>query len=196
MQYTMAIVIASLFLVGTGGAAAANAEIPDWVRIVAGFWSQGLISDDEYASSLSYLIEQNVIVVEIEANKTPEQTLDLTPDAVSGTITRVIDGNTVEIDNMRIRLPLIDVEDSGNSTMPHAALAREMCPVGTIAHYDVDDGQPVGKYGRTIAMVWCDGISLDRTMVDSGLGWVNTYYCERSEFSYLWRECVCSDVDD
>ena len=194
MQYAIMTVIASVLLVGTGGVAAANAEIPDWVRSVAGFWSQGLISDDAYMSTLSYLIEQGIIVVEVEANEASGQTLDLTPGAVSGTITRVIDGNTVEIDNMRIRLPLIDVEDSGNSTMPHAALARETCPVGTAAHYDVDNGQQVGKYGRTIAMVWCDGISLDRTMVDSGLGWVNTYYCERSEFSYLWRECVCSDV--
>jgi len=194
MHYVIVAVAASVLLAGTGGAASADAEIPDWVRIVAGFWSQGLISDDQYASTLSYLIEQNIIVVEVEANKMLEPTLGLTPDAVSGTITRVIDGNTVEIDNVRIRLPLIDVEDSGNGTMPHAALAREVCPVGTAAHYDVDDGQPEGKYGRTIAMVWCDGVSLDRTLVDSGLGWVNTYYCERSEFSHLWRECMC-DVD-
>ena len=191
MRYVMVAVAASVLLVGTGGAAAADAEIPDWVRIVAEFWSQGLISDDQYASTLSYLIEQNIIVVGIEANKMPEPTLGLTPDAVSGTITRVIDGNTVEIDNVRIRLPLLDVEDSGNGTMPHAALAREVCPVGTAAHYDVDDGQSEDKYGRTIAMVWCDGVSLDRPLADSGLGWVNIYYCERSEFSHLWRECMC-----
>ena len=43
---------------------------------------------------------------------------------VSGTVTRVIDGNTIVIDGIKIRSPFIDVVDSGNSTTTHAKLAR------------------------------------------------------------------------
>lgn len=107
-----------------------------------------------------------------------------------GTMTHVIDGHTVIIDGDRIRLSLIDVEDSGNSSMPHAALARALCPVGAGVSYDIDDGQPTGRYERTIVMVWChaDGgyaVSLDRTMVQFGLGWINDRYCDRSESDML-----------
>ena len=35
----------------------------------------------------------------------------------------------------------------------HVVYARQLCPAGSAAYYDVDDGQPVGKYGRTIATV-------------------------------------------
>ena len=113
-------------------------------------------------------------------------------DVVSGHITRVIDGNTIVIDGIKIRSPFIDVVDSGNSTTAHAALATALCPVGSKAHYNIDDWQPVGYYGRTIALVYCDGmvISIDRIMMLSGNGWVNQQYCHLSEFASLeWVRC-------
>ncbi len=113
-------------------------------------------------------------------------------DVVSGHVTRVIDGNTIVIDGIKIRSPFIDVVDSGNSTTTHAKLAKALCPVGSKAHYNVDDWQPVGHYGRTIALVYCDGVavSIDQIMMLSGNGWVNQKYCHLSEFASLeWVRC-------
>lgn len=36
-------------------------HIPEWVRNTAGWWSEGLISDDEYLDSIQYLINQGII---------------------------------------------------------------------------------------------------------------------------------------
>ena len=146
-------------------------------------YATGLITEFEFSDAVRRMASAGDIPTIVQP-----------PTAVQGIITRVIDGNTVLIDDMRIRLPLLDVEDSGNSSMPHAALARALCPTGSAASYDIDDGQPEDRYGRTIGMVWCnaDGghaISLDRALVSSGLGWVNHYYCDRSEFGGLWPEC-------
>lgn len=38
-----------------------NHFIPEWVRNTAGWWSDGLISDDEYLDSIQYLISQGII---------------------------------------------------------------------------------------------------------------------------------------
>ena len=38
-------------------------SIPDWVRNNAGWWSEGLISDNDFASGLQYLIESGIISV-------------------------------------------------------------------------------------------------------------------------------------
>ncbi|MCY4490736.1 MAG: hypothetical protein OXC46_04635 [Thaumarchaeota archaeon] len=38
-------------------------NIPDWVKNVAGFWANGDISDQEYAASISYLAENNIITI-------------------------------------------------------------------------------------------------------------------------------------
>jgi hypothetical protein len=38
-----------------------NEEIPDWIRNNAHWWSQDLISEDEFVNSLQYLIQEGII---------------------------------------------------------------------------------------------------------------------------------------
>ncbi len=43
-------------------------DIPAWVKGVANFWVEGNISDSEFGESISFLIEQNIIQVEMPDN--------------------------------------------------------------------------------------------------------------------------------
>ena len=38
-------------------------NVPDWVRNNAGWWADGLISDDDFVSGIKYLVEQGIIRV-------------------------------------------------------------------------------------------------------------------------------------
>jgi len=38
-------------------------QVPDWVRNNAGWWADGLISDDDFVSGIKYLVEQGIIKV-------------------------------------------------------------------------------------------------------------------------------------
>jgi len=38
-------------------------QVPDWVRHNAGWWADGLISDDDFVSGIKYLVEQGIIRV-------------------------------------------------------------------------------------------------------------------------------------
>ena len=38
-------------------------KIPNWVRNNAGWWANGLISDDDFVSGIKYLVEQGIIRV-------------------------------------------------------------------------------------------------------------------------------------
>ena len=187
---------ARLFLVALCAVAAASASgytyadeagLPEWVRTVTGYYVDGLISENDFVTIVQWLMDNGVVPREVID---PED-----PDLTGGTITRVIDGNTVQIDDTRIRLALVDVVDSGNMTAPHAVLAHVLCPVGFHAYYDVDDLQVTGPYGRTIAAVYCsDGILLNDMMIEFGLGWINQYYCDKSEFRYApWALSACSE---
>ena len=169
----------------SGYAYADEAGLPEWVRVVTGYYVDGLISESEFVMFVEYLMDNGVVPRE---NIDPED-----PDLTGGTMVRVIDGNTVHIDDTRIRLALVDVVDSGNTTAPHAVLARVLCPAGSHAYYDVDDLQVTGPYGRTIAAVYCsDGILLNDMMIEFGLGWINQYYCDKSEFRYApWALNAC-----
>ena len=48
--------------------------IPDWVRNNADWWSQGLISDDDFASGIGFLVNEKIIQIEsIKANGTSSE---------------------------------------------------------------------------------------------------------------------------
>ena len=44
-------------------ASAQTSEIPGWIKNVAGFWSEGTITDDEFLSAIQYLIDNNILGV-------------------------------------------------------------------------------------------------------------------------------------
>ena len=51
---------------------AQSTEIPAWVKGVANFWAEGNISDSEFGEAITFLIEQEIIKVEIPASENPE----------------------------------------------------------------------------------------------------------------------------
>ena len=73
-------IITSLSTIGT-----AYAEIPDWLREVAGFWAQGGIDDQTYLNTISWLIENGFIVIstsQVESQTAPTTTQ--TPPVATG----------------------------------------------------------------------------------------------------------------
>lgn len=47
-------------------------DIPSWVKGVAGYWSEGKITDNDFGEAISFLIEQKIIKVEIPVKDNPE----------------------------------------------------------------------------------------------------------------------------
>ena len=139
--------------------------------------------------------DQMAAVTETIQKKTEEQMNanigDGPPNTVTGTITKVVDGDTIDVDNTRIRLTLVNAPERGESGYGDAvAFTKEHCPVGTIAVYDPDEKQTSGSYGRTIAKVWCYGhdqampnASINAMLVERGHAEMLTRFCYTSEFS-------------
>lgn len=164
----------------------AEPHIPEWIPDFTQYYTDGLLTTDEYTTAIRYLLDEDIIYL-----GEPPQTNN--PELVYGTVTRNVDGNTIHIDDVNIRIPLVDVEDSGNYTMPHAVLAKLLCPVGSPAQYDIDDKQRQDRYERTIAVVYCNTeLHLGEIMIGFGLGWINDDWCDRSEFEFAdWTHGSC-----
>ena len=43
--------------------AASAQSIPEWIKTNAGWWSEGLISDDDFISGIQFLIKQEILIV-------------------------------------------------------------------------------------------------------------------------------------
>jgi endonuclease YncB( thermonuclease family) len=106
-----------------------------------------------------------------------------TASCITGTITRIVDGDTLDIGNTRIRLALVNTPEIGEEGYREArAFVSALCPVGSQATADEDDGQTGGSYGRIIAQVSCDGKVLNEELLKAGLAEILPSFCARSEF--------------
>jgi micrococcal nuclease len=111
----------------------------------------------------------------------------------NGTVTEIIDGDTLKVDDASIRLALIDApeynEEGWNETKE---IALSICPIGSKAIVDEDDGQTAGSYGRIVAVVYCNGKNLNAEMISNKYVTVYEEFCNVSEFAnedWAWKFC-------
>ena len=149
---------------------------------------QPIINQEEMVTD-SYVDTLDDVPEEKEVTK---GTLPYNPaDVFKGTVTKVVDGDTLDIDNTRIRLTLVNTPERGEDGWGEATrFVKEHCPVGSTAVFDPDSGQSGGSYGRTIGVVWCYGTpsqtpitSLNAMLMSEGLAEISTKFCSKSEFN-------------
>ena len=107
-----------------------------------------------------------------------------------GTVTKIVDGDTIDIDGKRIRLSLVNTPEREEYGYESATdFTRKLCPVGTLIMYDEDDKQKKGSYGRMIAKVWCMGYpaekpdaSLNALLLNGGHAEIIKKFCDNSEY--------------
>ena len=101
-----------------------------------------------------------------------------------GTINRIIDGDTLEINGTTIRLALTSTPELGTEV---GNKAKEFliinCPVGSKAVVDEDDLQTKGSYGRMLAKVYCERGMLNDQLLGNNLATIDKRFCSKSEFS-------------
>ncbi|EGP94044.1 thermonuclease family protein [Nitrosarchaeum koreense] len=187
-------------------------EIPSWVKGVAGYWSEGKITDSDFGEALSFLINNEMIKVpkiqelqnEISQLKTENAQLKAklgsttgkevsatnnskcsgSAKCVSETVTRIVDGDTLYTTNYKIRLSLTNTPEVNESGYSTATtFTSKMCPVGSTILIDQDDLQLYDTYGRLLANVYCDGKLLNSALLYNGYANIMTEYCSTSEFS-------------
>ncbi|MGB9168734.1 MAG: thermonuclease family protein [Nitrososphaeraceae archaeon] len=92
--------------------------------------------------------------------------------------------DTLDINDIRIRLALVDTPERGQDGYKEAReFVKNLC-LNKKGEVDIDDGQRRGnRYGREIGVVYCDGINVNKALVENNLTKIYTKYCDISEFS-------------
>jgi micrococcal nuclease len=106
-------------------------------------------------------------------------------------VVKVVDGDTIYLENsIKIRLSIADTPERGKTGFKEAtAFTHEKC-FGKDAYIDVDDKQPLDRYKRTVALVYCgDGnannMSINEELIKSGHARIYWDYCSKTEFTKL-----------
>ncbi len=107
-------------------------------------------------------------------------------DCFRGRITDIVDGDTLDVDNVRIRLSLVNTPERGESGYSEAKeFTGSVCSIGSEALVDEDDEQKEGSFGRLIGLVYCenDRLLLNEELLNEGHAQILEDFCSRSEFS-------------
>jgi len=105
---------------------------------------------------------------------------------VSGTCYKVVDGDTIDVEGVgRIRFVGVNTPERGESGYQEAKnFVKEMC-LGKTVGLNIDDKKNKDKYGRTLAVVYVDGINLNQELLKKG--YAEVMYIPPSEFNpYSW----------
>lgn len=130
-----------------------------------------------------------LLVSNLYSNREEQDDIEL-----EGIINYVVDGDTLDINDIRIRLALVDTPERGQDGYKEAReFVKNLC-LNKKGEVDIDDGQRRGdRYGREIGVVYCDGINVNKVLVENNLTKIYTEYCDISEFkNEKWANPFCN----
>lgn len=154
-------------------------QIPSWLRKNAGWWSQGLLSDDEFVKGIQYLVSKGIVRI-----SQVENVCLGSAQCFSGSVTQIIDGDTIKVEGKSIRFALASAPELNEfGGIEAKQFVERLCPVGSKAIVDEDDRQTQGSYGRIIGVIYCNGVNLNEMIIKEGFGYLTSGFCDRSEFS-------------
>jgi endonuclease YncB( thermonuclease family) len=153
-----------------------------------------------YHKSANTCVQNKVKPSKIKSTKSENINSNLTvnekclglADCFEGRVTEVIDGDTLDVTNVRIRLALVNTpEVYEKGYLDARAFVMNNCGVGTNALVDEDDGQKGGSFGRMIALVYCGNItsSLNEALLNASKASILPKFCGVSKFaSSMWAK--------
>ena len=103
---------------------------------------------------------------------------------LKGLVTKVVDGDTIDLGAERVRFAMIDTPEAGEDGYGGAKeFTAKLCPRGSDAVVDEDDAQTHGSHGRMVGVVHCNGHNLNAELLDGGHAVLLERHCATSEFS-------------
>ena len=148
-------------------------------------------TNTDYSNSYNIIpifwnFENKIVSEKTKKNENNTKMCPENEECIKGIVSRVIDGDTLDVNDTRIRLSLINTPEIGQEGYERAKnFVKLNCGIGSTAIIDIDDGQRQGSYGRIIGTVYCNDSdkSLNELLLDTGNAYLLENICERSEFS-------------
>jgi endonuclease YncB( thermonuclease family) len=161
--------------------------------------SQSLMSGNTILIDKVYSISQinqsenkeNYRILEIVSQNQNASTSD--DMELEGIVTKVVDGDTLDINGTRIRLAIVDTPERSQPGYDKAKYLVESLCLGKKGQLDVDNGQRRGdRYGREVGVVYCDGVSINAKIMANKMARILTEFCDISQFSKEnWTRAQC-----
>ena len=123
--------------------------------------------------------EKFVIPASMDVNENQSSDIELV-----GIVTKVLDGDTLDINGIRIRLALVNTPEINQPGYDRAREFVESLCLGKKGELNVDSGQRRGdRHGREVGVVYCDGINMNDKLMSNNLARILVQFCDITEFA-------------
>ena len=152
-------------------------------------------SSSEYSMKLVKLdnsIYSDLFLIPVSMDVSNNQSNDI---ELVGIVTKVVDGDTLDINGIRIRLALVDTPEIGQPGYDRAKHFVQSLCLGKNGGLDVDNGQRRGdSHGREVGVVYCDGVNVNDKLMVNKMARILVQFCDITEFSNEnWTASQCQD---
>ena len=136
------------------------------------------------SNDISEKISTPSTLPDVESLEFPSPICSGNAKCLTGIVTKVIDGDTIHVDDQSIRFALASAPElKGFGGVDSRNFIQTICPVGSKVLVDEDDGQTPEGHSRIIGVVYCNDVILNKELLDANLGYLDSRFCESSEFA-------------
>jgi len=134
----------------------------------------------EMTANSSQLLQET----ESDTFQHPSEDCSGTAGCFRGTVTKIIDGDTIHVDDQSVRFALASAPNlEGYGGVDSRDFIQTICPVGSEVLVDEDDGHILDDHARMVGMVTCNDMILNEELLDASLGNFESRFCSSSEFA-------------
>jgi len=134
----------------------------------------------EMTAASSQLLQQT----ESDISQHSSEDCSGTAGCFRGTVTKIIDGDTIHVDDQSVRFALASAPNlEGYGGVDSRNFIQTICPVGSEVLVDEDDGHVLDDHARMVGMITCNDMILNGELLDASLGYLELRFCSSSEFA-------------
>jgi micrococcal nuclease len=146
--------------------------------------SDEIIADYSQTSNTPSKYLQDVVPSTYNTSNNLLQNCSGTAKCVTGTVTKIIDGDTIHVNGQSVRFSLISAPNlEGYGGVDSRNFIQTICPVGSEVLIDEDDGHVLDDHARMVGMVTCNNLILNQELLDANMGHLEIRFCSSSEFA-------------
>jgi micrococcal nuclease len=143
-----------------------------------------IITDASQTSTMPTKHLQDTMSNVTDTSKNSSQNCSGTAKCITGTVTKIIDGDTIHVNEQSVRFALASAPNlEGYGGEDSRNFIQTICPVGSEVLIDEDDGHVLDDHSRIVGMVTCNDVILNQELLDANLGYLESRFCSSSEFT-------------
>lgn len=144
----------------------------------------GTVTDVSQTSNVSSKNSQDAELDTSDIHSAQLQDCSGDAKCMMGTVTKIIKGDTIHVDEQSVRFSLITAPNlEGYGGMDSRNFIQTICPVGSEVLVDEDDGHVLKDHARMVGMVTCNDAILNQEILDANLAHLEIRFCSSSEFA-------------